>query len=127
MQKAVQEAMQRHQEKWADEQAAKTASRLENAIAQAKSVAASPRLRSVLNIRHKHLAHSLTETSLERKGSVHPMNYGDERWLFEETLEIVDCLHIGINGAAFMWKDARRIARRNAEALWKSCTFTVTD
>lgn len=78
MQKAVQEAMQRHQEKWADEQAAKTPSRLENAIAQAKSVAASPRLRSVLNIRHKHLVHSLTETSLERKGSVHPMNYGDE-------------------------------------------------
>jgi hypothetical protein len=126
-QKAEQEAVQWHREKWADEQAAETAGRLDNAIAQAKSVIASPRLRSVLNIRHKHLAPSLTETREERKGFVHPMKYGDERWLFEETLNIVRDLHVGINGAAFNWEGARRIARRNAEALWKFCTFTVSD
>jgi AbiU2 len=126
-QKAIQEAMQRSQEKWADKQAAETASRLNMAIAKAKSVFASPKLCSVLNIRHKHIAHSLTETSLERKGSVHPMKYGDEQWLFEQTLQIVDDLHIGINGASFMWGDAIRIARRNAESLWKSCTFAVAE
>jgi hypothetical protein len=125
-QEAIEEAIRRRKEEWADEQAAKTNCTLNNAIAKTKRVKASPRLESVLNIRHKHLAHSLTETNLERKGTVHPMKYGDEAWLFEETLTIVDGLNIGINGAGFAWDHALQIARRNAEALWKSCTFTVT-
>lgn len=127
MQKAVEDAIKRSEAKWAEEQAGKAAAQLQAAIASAKTVMASPRLQAVLNLRHKHLAHSLSQTSLERKGTVHPMKYGDEQWLFEETLRIVDGLHISINGAAFMWDDARRIARRNAESLWKSCTFTVTE
>ena len=125
-QEAIQEAMRRRKEEWADEQAAKTNSRLIDAMAKARCVIGSPELRSVLNIRHKYLAHSLTQTRLERKASVHPIKYGDEAWLFEETLKIVDGLHIGINGAGFAWDSARQIARRNAEALWNSCTFTVT-
>jgi hypothetical protein len=111
----------------ADEQADKTAQCLDDAIAKAKSVIESPMLASVLNIRNKHLAQSLAQTRLEQKESVRPMTYGDESWLFEETVEIVDGLHTGINGIAMQWNDARQIARKNAEALWNSCTFTITD
>jgi hypothetical protein len=123
---ALQEEVgRRHQQNWAETQAAETERRLNDAITKAKSVLNSPRLVSVLNVRHKHLAHSLTSTSYERKGTVDPMKYGDERWLFEETLAIVHGLHLAINGASFMWDDARQMAQRNAAALWNNCTFNI--
>jgi hypothetical protein len=111
---------------WGNKQATREIQLLDGTIAKARAVEASPRLVSLLNIRHKRLAHSLISTSYERKGTVDPLKYGDERWLFEETLAIVDGLHITINGAGFMWDDARQMARRNAAALWKNCTFNVT-
>jgi len=47
-----------------------------------------------MNLRHKHLAHSLTETKLEKKaGRVAPMKYGDERKILLESLSIAEALH----------------------------------
>ena len=100
---------------------------MHEAIAKANVVKTSPRLRSVINIRDKHLAHSLAQTASERNGAVDPMRYGDGPCLLKETIKIVDGLHIGINGEGFQWEDAREMARRDAEALWKSCTFAVAD
>jgi hypothetical protein len=114
-----------HQQNWAEKQAAESEKLLSDAVTKAKSIVDSPRLVSLLNVRHKHLAHSLTSTSYERKGTVAPAKYGDERWLFEETLASVRSLYIAINGSAFMWDDARQMARRNAAALWNNCAFNV--
>ncbi len=36
-----------------------------------------------MNLRHKHLAHSLTQTQAEKHGPVPPMKYGDETSLLE--------------------------------------------
>jgi len=74
-----------------------------------------------MNLRHKDLAHSLTETRLERKGLVQRMKYGDKKWLVDETVAVVQNLHLGINMADFAFEPARMIARRNAEALWGAC------
>jgi hypothetical protein len=116
--------LQRHEERRA-KHATKIRCCLETAIERARCVRESAKLASILNIRHKYLAHSLTQTTLEKKGSVEQMKYRDEGWLIEETVAVVDGLHMGINGAAFMWDDARQIACRNAEALWHSCKFAV--
>lgn len=113
--------------RFADQQAAKTLECLADATAKARSVTTSPRLQSVLNMRHKHLAHSLSATHLERKEYVTTMRCGDESWLLEETIAVVDGLSVGINGAAFPWEEARLNARRNAKALWNFCTFKVDD
>jgi hypothetical protein len=122
---AVDRALLRSQESWADEQAKKCGIALSDAIARAKSVMDSSRQIAVMNLRHKHIAHSLTETEFERKGVAQPMKYGDERWLLEETVAIVDGLHLAINSSAFMWEDAREQAKRHASSLWHNCSFRI--
>jgi hypothetical protein len=77
-----------------------------------------------MNIRHKHLAHSLTKTKLEKRRIAH-MKYGDERKLLSKSLPIVEALHRWINGKGFSFANSQDIARNKAEALWKRCTFDI--
>jgi hypothetical protein len=79
-------------------------------------------LGSIMNLRHKHLAHSLTETKLEKAGPVAPMKYGDERKVLVD-LPIVETLYRWVSGKGFSFENSQGIARENAEALWKHCTF----
>jgi hypothetical protein len=53
------EAAKRSELEFADGQAAKARSELRESIAKAREILASPRLTSIMNIRDKHLAHSL--------------------------------------------------------------------
>jgi AbiU2 len=101
---------------------------LEDAIKAARETADSPKLISVRNLRDK-LAHRLKRTRAEMTapGTVHPAKYGDEKDLLEETINIVDGLHLGINGTKRNWEDARRIAQKNARALWEHCSFDIQD
>jgi hypothetical protein len=108
---------------WADKQANACWASLADAISRAKEVTDSPRQIAVMNMRHKHLAHSLTETDFERKGLASPMKYGDERWLLEETIAIIHQLNLAINGADFAWDLARQDAREHASDLWHNCSF----
>ena len=110
---------------FAQEQAQKARDELGKAIADVRLILKSSRLASVMNIRHKHLAHSLTETKLEKAGPFAPMKYGDERTLLFESLPIVEALHSRISGKSFAFANSQQIARNNAEALWKRCTFDI--
>jgi hypothetical protein len=53
------------------------------------------------------------------------MRVGDEREMLNESCEIVEVLHRVVNGASFSFADARDIDRKNAEALWTGCKFTI--
>jgi hypothetical protein len=53
---------------FADDQAERARSELMRAIAQARVISGSPRLGSIMNIRDKHLAHSLEKTRREKHG-----------------------------------------------------------
>ena len=111
-----------------DEHAHKQAQRarveLGKAIADVRKISKSPMLRSTMNVRHKHLAHSLTKTNLEKR-RVAPMKYGHERKLLSKSLLIVEALHRSINRAGFTFANSQKIARSNAEALWTRCTFDI--
>jgi AbiU2 len=101
--------------------------RLEDTIKAARETAASARLTSVRNLRDK-LAHRLKKTHAEKgRGIVNPAKYGDEKVLLQETINIVDGLHLSINGTNRDWEDARRIAEKNARALWERCSFDIQD
>ena len=106
-------------------EAEKTVQRLREAIAAARSRSKSEKLRSVINLRNKHLAHLLEQTREERKRAVAPSKHGDERDLLEETIKIVDGLMLGIKGVDCGWQNSRRIASKNARALWAGCKFDV--
>jgi hypothetical protein len=122
------QALQQANEDFGHEQARKAREGLQKAIIDARDVLQSPRLTGIMNLRDKHLAHSLSHTRREQKtGPIPPMKYGDEREVLSQTLPIVEALFCWVNGKSLSFDDSRETDRRNAAALWTRCTFNVTD
>ena len=120
------EALQRCNERFGQEQGQKAREELQKAIIDARAILSSPRLAGIMNLRDKHLAHSLSQTRRERKaGPVAPMKYGDEREVLLASLPIVEALFCWVNGSSFSFEDSRKIDRKNATALWTGCTFNI--
>jgi AbiU2 len=122
------EAVQNANEQFGQEQAAKARTALRKAIIDSRAILESQKFASIMNLRDKHLAHSLSETRRERKvGPLPFVKYGDERDLLEATLPIVEALHCWVNGASLSLQDSREIDRKNAKALWEACTFNIIE
>ena len=68
---------------------------------------------------------TLSETSLEKKGTVEPMKYGGERQLLLDSIELVEALHLWVSGTGFNFDQSRKLAREKADALWKHCRFDI--
>jgi hypothetical protein len=120
-----QEAVKISNNRFGDEQALKAGTELVQAIEDSRAVLGSPRLASVMNLRDKHLAHSLTTTRREKRAPVQPMKYGDETDLLNASVPIVERLYCWVNGKGFSVGDSQGIDQENAEALWKGCKFEV--
>jgi hypothetical protein len=115
-----------HDYEFAHEQAKAARDGLRKAIKDVRKISKSSMLRSTMNLRHKHLAHSLTRTQYEKKTKRVPrMKYGYERKILFGTLPIVEALHHWINGRGFSFAPCQEAARNQAEALWKGCTFDI--
>jgi len=123
----IAEAIKASETEWADRQAAKAYRRLQNAVKWTKHLNTAPRVKSVRNLRDKHLAHSLERTRREKNGVIAPMKHGDQRRLLHKAIALVDALHHGVNRTGFDWSESVQIARRNAQALWGNCTFQIPD
>jgi AbiU2 len=121
----VRQALNRANREFGDEQAAKAKAELTKVIADARSILDSPRLASVMNIRDKHLAHSLTVTRREKRGPVQPMKYGDETEILNASISIIERLYCWVAGKSFSIEDSQKIDQANAEALWGGCKFSV--
>jgi hypothetical protein len=80
-----------------------------------------------MNLRHKHLAHSLTQTWRERElgRPLPPMKFGDERELLEASIDITEKLYCWAHGTGFSFDDSRCIHRENALELWENCKFEI--
>jgi len=115
----------RQDESMADRDKKSVRDNLKKVIEGSREILESACLKSIMNVRDKHLAHSLSGTRREGKGSVEPMKYGDVNKVVEKTLPIVEALHCCVNGAGFSFKECQRIARKNAEALWSGCSFKI--
>ena len=126
------QAFQRANQQFGQEQAQKARRELRKAIDDSRAIIASTRLASIMNLRHKHLAHSLSETWSEKERKENkveplpPMKYGDERAVLDATIPIVEALYCWVNGSSLSFENSREIDRKNAKALWEACTFTIT-
>lgn len=80
------------------QQAARAKAKLRKAIIDSRDIGGSALLASVMNVRDKHLAHSLTTTNREKDGPVVPMKMGDETALLEASISIVEKLYRVITG-----------------------------
>jgi hypothetical protein len=126
LQKTEAEALQRANEQFGQEQAQEARDGLRKAIGDSRAIIASPKHASIMNLRDKHLAHSLSETRRERKvGPLPPVKYGDEREMLDATLPIVEALYCWVNGTSLSFQQSREIDRKNARALWQACSFNV--
>ena len=76
-----------------------------------------------MNMRDKHLAHSLETMRREKDGPVQPMKYGDETKLLNAPIQIVETLYCWVNGTSFSIESSQEIDQNNAEALWTGCKF----
>jgi len=108
-----------------DAQAAKARAELAKSIEEVRTIQSSARLAAVMNVRDKHLAHSLTETRREKKGPVEPMQKSDGHWLLLYSSSIIETLFCWINGKSFSIEDSVKIDYDNAEALWGGCRLNV--
>jgi hypothetical protein len=120
------DAFQRSNEEFGEQQGQKARASLCKAIADARAIACCERLQRIMNLRDKHLAHSLSQTRREQKvGPIAPMKYGDERAILDATVPIVEALYCWVNGTHLSFDNSREIDRRNAKALWEGCTFRI--
>ncbi len=111
--------------RFGEQQATKARNELRHAIAVARIIKFSPRLKTVMNVRDKHLAHSLTETRREKHGPITPMKNSDGHWLLNSSIPIIEALFCWVNGKSFSIANSQKIDRDNAQALWDGCKFDV--
>jgi hypothetical protein len=120
-------------QQFAQEEAQKARDDLRKAIDDSRTIIASTRLASIMHLRDKHLAHSLSQTWSEKEREENkveplpPMKYGDERDMLNATIPIVEALYCWVNGTSLSFEDSRKIDRENAKALWEACIFTITN
>jgi hypothetical protein len=107
----------------AGEEAEQTRIQLLDAINRTEAMRVSPILKSMRDFRDEHIAHNL-DPDRPTGGGRRP-RYGEERALLRETVKVADLLHRALNDTSFMWLDARRQARRDAQALWSRCIFDI--
>lgn len=101
---------------------------LRQAIADARAMKSSAQLRSIRNIRNKHVAHYLTQTKAERSGEIiAPMKVGDEKPVLESSLKIIELLYCWVNGVGISFAESQKIDRKCAEELWSGCKFDIPD
>jgi hypothetical protein len=122
----LKEAVQKKYRQFGDEHATKATAALSAAIQEARALRKSPELTSIRNLRNKHIAHHLTQSKEEKEsGPIEPMRHGDDQPLLEKTVSIVEALYCWVNGVGLSFKDSQAIDRKYADALWKSCTFSI--
>jgi hypothetical protein len=119
------EAMAESERQFGRGQAATAKRELRQAIADSRAIIASSRLASVMNVRDKHLAHSLERTWREKHGPIQPMKDGDETALLNASIPIVEHLCCWVTGKGFSIAQSQEIDQANAEALWHGCKFAV--
>jgi len=73
------------------------------------------KLKSIRNLRNKHVAHYLTQTRAEKDGEIiAPMKVGDERPVLETSLSVIQLLYCWVNGRRAFPSRSRARLTRNA-------------
>lgn len=124
MQEAIDRSIADYTERSARREARKTLRGLRRFVRDVEEIMSLESLDSLRAHRDTHMAHSLAtaEVNVERMNRA---KYGQERIIFDRTLEIVHAGQIWINGSDFQFDESVRMALRNAKLLWENCSFNV--
>ncbi len=118
--------MKKLNEQRGEEQAKNAMDGLRKAIADSRAMRQSEKLKSIRNLRNKHVAHYLTQTRAEKDGEIiAPMKVGDEKSVIETSLSIIELFYCWVNSISISFEASRKIDKKCAEELWNGCTFTI--
>ena len=125
LEELAKQALKQSNIQFGNQQAALAVSELSSSINCARDVLASETLNKVMNLRDKHLAHSLEETRREKNGPIAPMQYGDETQLLNSSIPIIEKLFNWVNGKSFSITTRNRLImtmrRRFGTAAQSKC------
>ncbi len=91
----------------------------------AQLVKASRFHRALLSFRNERVAHNLDFGT--RVSPPPTLKYGYERRLLRASIAVINNLNGALRDSSFMFDDAIEQSKRNAEALWQGCTFSVLE
>lgn len=118
--------MKKANEQRGEEHAENALAGLRKAIADGRAMHKSEKLKSIRNLRNKHVAHYLTRTRAEKDGEIiAPMKVGDEKPVLETSLSVIELLYCWVNGVGISFEASREIDRKCAQELWNGCTFAI--
>lgn len=102
----------------------RSAGRIEFAMERIPIVLGDQRYRSIKELRDKYIAHSADMNLDERPQKPKPMKLGNEEWLIDESIDVVEALYFGINGVGFDIREARTIFENRARSFWQNVDFS---
>lgn len=121
----IEAAIRKSNLEFGESQAKRVRTDLRGAISATDQMMKSDLWQSVMNVRDKHVAHSLEATRREKRAAITPMKNHDGIRMIEASIPIVEPLYTWITGSGFSIEESRRIDRKNAAALWDGCKFEI--
>jgi AbiU2 len=92
------------------------------------------KLETLVYVRHKYLAHNLTQIDLETRNKklktrmrIPKLKFGDESFILKQTVSFIENLHLWVCGTNAISPDSARIHSDNASELWSFCEFKMPD
>jgi len=96
---------------------------IQAAIYASKRIAKSERLKALRHVRDVYAAHALDPSKISKPQQ--SMRHGDEKWLMNYSIMIINWLNVGVRGASMDWEASRKMAQRNASYFWEGVTVSV--
>jgi len=122
--RAIDASIRTSEQEFGAKEARKAHRWLKSAEKMVERVRKCPRFLALIDMRNHHVAHNLS-AGAKKKAHHATSKYGDENWLLELSIRIVDRLNLGVCGSSFGWDDSRRIAEKQARAFWNGVTIEV--
>ena len=127
MQPAIDESYRNARDAMGKEDADKVSDWLDEAKKITKATTGGDLLNSVVDYRNTDIAHVLSKSFYNRRSPMRKAKYGDEKKLFDVTIDVVDKLHMAVNGKGFDWDGAKDQGKRNAEGFWHGVTINALE
>jgi len=122
--KNIEDQIRASEEAFADRQIEKMDRRRRKAIELVLKSDDCLKIKTIRDFRNRYIAHALDfdDGGDPQSPSIKP---GDETWLLEKTIKIVDWLYLAVCGTSFAWDQSRKIAKDRAEKFWNGVKIDV--
>ena len=120
-------ALGRIREKRARDEASELMKRLKAVRERIAEIECSDLQTGLRRFRDQYVAHALASRAGDSKVEVVTPKYGDEKKLFEQSIEVIKELYYGVCDSSYGWDMAGEHSRRYASALLSKCQLNILE